>query len=638
MLDFLFLLTTFTALVAISCFAVLYLNIKASLAPFITLCVTTATLALSAMVGGAFISALLIFAAGAVALVLVLIKLIRSSSIISRFNDIGFYSFILLSLFIISLFSVRQPLFYEWDEFSFWGTAARIVSDSNLLYSVADNNLVGVTHPPALIMISYLFNFLGEFAPFKTYIAYDILIFSAYAAIIGCFESKLKHYSIVSLLLLVASPIIVMNLYGRSVQVLPGYMSAYADFPMGILLAATIILYYCNTGSRLHALIAAGAGLFVLTLCKEMGFAFAMLGAGIIAADFIIAGRNISLIKRLAGSLALIATPILAFTSWSMHLSAAAGVNRFEVGGEQNLGMIELLITGVTELLIPSTRSEKFTLVFTNLWNAFLNGKVMLIGSGLVVFLLVTILMGAALLFTEDKKKRISVIIYYVMTCLGCFAYNVFLGFTYAYVFKGEDGIGLVSYERYVMPYYTAWLLSSFIYSIFILRNKPRLNFIVQPAIVISACALFIISHYVTPSHYNYLNFPDSYFSPQRDIMHKVQHAKQYFDSDSNIFYIHSADNGIGWFQNYYYFLPMHIDYSGGGDLGRYDATTLSEYIVEQEIDIIFIDYLDSVAEPTYISMFSDALVEYKEGRTYLYDVEIVNDNVILNPITMEVA
>ncbi len=636
MIDFLLLLITFTSLLASSSLIVLYLNIKASLAPFLTLCFTTAVLALSAMLGGAYIAAIFILSFGLASLIPVIIKIAKNPSLLLKFNDIGFYSFILLSLFIIALFSIRQPLFYEWDEFSFWGTAARIVSDSNLLYTVADNNLVGVTHPPALIMISYFFNFLGDFAPFKTYIAYDILIFSGYAAIVGCFEAKLKHFSIVSLLLLVASPFIAMNLYGRSVQVLPGYMSAYADFPMGILLATSLLVYFCNTGNRLHALLASAAGLFILTLSKEMGFAFAMLGAGIIAADFIIAGRDISLIKRIVASLALIATPVIAFSSWSMHLAAAAGVNRFEVGGEQNLGMVELLITGVTELFFPSARSDKFTQVFNNLWIMFINGKVMLIGSGLVVFLLVTFLMASAFIFTEDRKKRLSIVIYYVMTCLGCIAYNVFLGFTYVYVFKGDDGIGLVSYERYVMPYYTAWLLASFVYTIFIFRNRPRLHFIVQPAIVLATCSLFIVSHYVTPSYYNYLNFPDSYFSPQRDTMNKVENAKQYFDSDSNIFYMHSADNGIGWFENYYYFLPMHIDYSGGGDLARYDASTLSEYIIEQEINIIFVDYLDVDAEPIYISLFSDSLVEYKEGRTYLYEVEIVDNNVVFNPISMQ--
>ncbi len=636
MLDFFLLLLSFFSLLSISCAATLYLNIKTGLAPFITLCLATAVLSLSAMVGDAAIAAVGILSVGAAAFVAVTIKIVKDRGLIARFYDIGFISFALLSLFIISLFSIRQPLFYEWDEFSFWGTAARVVSDSNLLYTVADNNMVGITHPPALIMISYFFNFLGEFAPYKTYIGYDILIFSGMGAVVSCFEQRLKNFSIATLLLFVCSPFIAMNLYGRSVQLLPGYMSAYADYPMGILLAGALVVYYCSYNKKAQALFASGCALFVLTLSKEMGFAFAMLGAGIIAADLIIADREFSLLKRIIASVALIATPVIAFSSWSMHLAAAAGVNRFEVGGEQNLGMVELLLTGVYELFIPSARTEKFTAVFTNLLNVFIHGKVMLIGSGLVVLLSVTVLMVTAFIFTENNKKRLSIIIYYVMTWLGCLAYTVFLGFTYVYVFKGDDGIGLVSYERYVMPYYTAWLLASITYALFLLRLKPRFSFIIQPAMIIAVCGLFLFTHYITPSHYNYLNYPDSYFSAQREIKDKVDVAKQYFEEESDVFYMHSADNGIGWFQNYYYFLPMHIDYSGGGDLARYDAESLAQHLIDNEIDIVYVDYLDNVAEPNYISLFADDLVEYKEGRTYIYSVVQNNDGVTLVPIAME--
>ncbi len=588
------------------------------------------------MVGMAFYTAIAILLLGLVAAVVTVYKVVRDRSLLDKFNNLGFYSFILLSLFIITLFSIREPMFYEWDEFSFWGTAARIVSESNLLYTVAENNMVGVTHPPALIMVSYFFNFLGDFAPHKTYIGYDILMFSAMSAAVGCFERKLKHLSVVTLLVLVSSPFIAMNIHGRSVQILPGYMSAYADYPMGIMLCGALVVYFCSQGNRGQSLLVSASALFVLTLSKEMGFAFAMLGAGIIAADLIIANRELSLPKRIVASIALISTPIVSFASWSMHLSAALGLNRSEVGGEQNLGMVELLLTGVTELFIPSARSEKFTAVFDNLVNAFINHKIALIGSGLIVFLMVTVLLAAAFIFTEDKKNRPSILIYYIMTTLGCIAYTVFLGFTYVYVFKGDDGVGLISYERYVLPYYTAWIFATFVYTLFILRNKPRLHFLIQPALVAVGCGLFILAHYTTPSYYNYLNYPDSYFSSQREIQNKVEVAMEYIEPDSNVFYIHSRDNGIGWFQNYYYFLPIHIDYSGGGDLARFDSESLRQYFIDNSIDMVFIDYIDSVAQPAYASLFTDAFTEYEAGKTYLYSVITNGDEVSLHPVVME--
>ncbi len=636
MLDFFLLIIVLVAIVSISGGVVLHLNFKAGLAPLLTISVITALISLGAMLNMAQVTATAILLIAIPCLMLCLYRVVKKREEILRFNDIGFYSFIAFSVFIITLFSIRQPLFYEWDEFSFWGTASRIVSDSNLLYTVADNNMVGTTHPPALIIFSYLFNLIGDYAPFKTYVAYDVMIFSAYGAAISCFENKFKHISVPVLLIYISSPFIAMNLYGRSVQVLPGYMSAYADFPMGALLAAALTIYFCRCGGRIQSFITAVAVLFTLTLCKEMGFAFAMLGAGIIAADLVIADREFSLPKRIIGAMVIIASPVVSFSSWSMHLVQAAGVNRFEVGGEQNFGMVEMLFTGVHELFVPSARSEKFEAVFANLWNAFLNYNVLLIGSGLTVVIVITILMVASFLLTEHREKRLSIVIYYIMTCLGCLAYTVFLGFTYAYVFRGDDGIGLISYERYVMPYYTGWFLSAVTYTMFLLRERPRFKIFVQPVAVVGCCLLFLLVHYLTPSHYNYLNYPQTYFSAQHTIKDKVETAKQYIESDSNVFYIHSEDNGIGWFQNYYYFLPMHIDYSGGGDLARFDTDGFEEYIIEQKIDVVYIDSLHLDHEAPYIDFFSDGLLEYKESRTYLYDVELVNGGIILNPIAME--
>ncbi len=635
MIDFFLLSITFLSLLSIISTTILLFRFKAGLAPLLIVCIVTAALTISGMLNGAFITAITILIISVPCLVFTVYRIVKNKAELLLFNDLGLYSFIGLSLFIITLFSIRQPLFFEWDEFSFWGTAARIVSDSNLLYTVAENNMVGTTHPPALIMFSYLFNFLGEYAPFKTYIAYDMLVFSAFGAVLSCFDNKLKHISFPVLLVFICSPLIAMNLYGRSIQVLPGYMSAYSDFPMGILIAAILIICFCRSGNRLQTFIVTIAALFVLTLCKEMGFAFAMLCAGIVAVDLVITDRELLLPKRLIAALLIIATPVAAFASWSMHLSAAAGVNRFEVGGEQNLGMVELMFTGVYELFVPAARSEKFDAVFNNLWNAFLYNKVIVFGSGFVVFLVVTILLIIAFLLTDQRNKKTSIIIYYVMTCLGCFAYTVFLGFTYAYVFKGADGIGLISYERYVMPYYTGWFLSALTFTVYLLRINPRFKFITQPLMVIGCCGIFLSAHYFTPSQYNYLNYPDSYFSTQYTIQNKVSEAKQYISPDSNVFYIHSDDNGIGWFQNYYYFLPMHIDYSGGGDLARFDSDGFEQYIIEQNIDVVYIDSMHIEHEAPYLPFFSDALLEYKEGRSYIYSVNVTGDTITLNPITM---
>ncbi len=635
MLSFLQVLIMLLAVIAVAMALPLAFNVKAGLSPVFAMGSHTADVTIAAMVNLAPISVWIFLLLALLSAIYTIFRVLKDKKLLLKFIDLGFISFVLVSAFFVVLFSVRMPLFYEWDEFSFWGTAARIVSEFDLLYTVAENNMIGVTHPPALIITSYIFNFFGEFAPFRTYLGYNILLFSVFGAIVSVFERKNVHLGVVSLLVLMCSPFVALNIYGRPIFLLSGFMSSYADYPMAILFAGIIILYLCSNGKDTQSFIVICILLFVLTLSKEMGFAFGLLAAGIICADLLFVNRHYHLLKRAALSSILLVTPVVAFSGWSMHLAAAAGINRFEVGGEQDLGMVEMMLTGLFELFIPSTRTEKFIAVFDNLIGHFLTDRVIMFGSGFVVFIIVTAVLLAVLLFSEDKRRRASAVVFYVFSSLGCLAYNIFLGFTYVYIFKGDLGINLTSYSRYVMPYYVGWLIIAFVFALFTLREKCRFKRIVQPAFVIGGCGVFALTHLVTPSEYNYLGYPDSYFSAHRELQQKIENTKEYLEPDDLVYYLHSHDNGFGWFTHYYYFLPTHIDYSGGGDLTRYGVDGLPLHLAEIDADVLYIDYFDPALQEQYGYMFSDNMDEYLNGKTYLYSIENKGDTVIMHPIDM---
>ncbi len=635
MLSFLQVLIMLLAVLSIAVALPLAFNVKAGFSPVFVMGSLTAFVTVAAMMNLAYYAVWVFLLLALLSVIYSVFRIIKNKKLLSKFACLGFVSFVMLSLFFVVLFSIRTPLFYEWDEFSFWGTAARIVSEFDLLYTVAENNMIGVTHPPALIIASYIFNFFGEFAPFRTYLGYNILLFSVFGAIISIFEKKNAHLGVVSMLVLLCSPFIALNLYGRPIFLLPGFMSAYADYPMAILFAGAILIYLCERDNKIQVIIASCILLFVLTLSKEMGFAFGLLAAGIISADLLIVERKTALIKRVGMVGALMATPVVAFAGWSAHLAAAAGINRFEVGGEQDLGMVEMMLTGLRELFLPFTRTDKFNAVFDNLILHFLTNRVIMFGSGIIVFAIVTAIMAAVLLFSEDKRRRMSAIIFYIFSSLGCLAYNIFLGFTYVYIFKGDLGINLTSYSRYIMPYYIGWLIVAFVFALFSLRDKCRLKKFVQPALVLGGCGVFALTHLVTPSEYIYLGYPDSYFSAQRELQQKIEYTKDYIASDDLVYYLHSHDNGFGWFTHYYYFLPTHIDYSGGGDLTRYGVDGLPIHLAEIDADILFIDYFDPALQEQYGHMFSDNMDGYLSGSTYLYSIENLGDTVMMHPIDL---
>ncbi|MDQ9761409.1 hypothetical protein RFZ45_21540, partial [Acinetobacter baumannii] len=60
----------------------------------------------------------------------------------------------LLALFL----AWQQPMPTQWDEFSFWATAAKVVKNNDALYTmVAQTNLEARSYPAALPVLSYLF-------------------------------------------------------------------------------------------------------------------------------------------------------------------------------------------------------------------------------------------------------------------------------------------------------------------------------------------------------------------------------------------------------------------------------------------------------------------------------------------------
>ena len=82
--------------------------------------------------------------------------------------------------------SIRQPLFSDFDEFSFWGTAAKLTKVNDTLYTECEVGWAWqATQNPGLITLSYFLQFLGSFAPWKVYLAYDALLFACFGAVLG---------------------------------------------------------------------------------------------------------------------------------------------------------------------------------------------------------------------------------------------------------------------------------------------------------------------------------------------------------------------------------------------------------------------------------------------------------------------
>ncbi|WP_370841196.1 hypothetical protein [Gemmiger formicilis] len=76
----------------------------------------------------------------------------------------GFTLFLGGAVFIWLLFCVQQPMFTQWDEFTAWGLAPKMVVERGAFYVADPVNLKASFTYPATSLITFLFQPFGPWA------------------------------------------------------------------------------------------------------------------------------------------------------------------------------------------------------------------------------------------------------------------------------------------------------------------------------------------------------------------------------------------------------------------------------------------------------------------------------------------
>ena len=209
-----------------------------------------------------------------------------------------------------------------------------------------------------------------------------------------------------------------VSVYQRGIYVQTTYMNAYSDIPMGLLFGAGLVLYFAPR--KKTPVLMTGAVLAVTASCLSMGFALCLIAAAIICFDLLFVQKEdvpFFRLKGLGGKLcwcaSLVGAPLAAFFGWAAHMSVVLGSNRFDIGGSADMGMVQMVTTGIAELL-GIGRTQKFTDIMELMKSAFFNTRLTMFsvgapdstlgrifnGSGFItVLLILSILLAAFLLF-----------------------------------------------------------------------------------------------------------------------------------------------------------------------------------------------------------------------------------------------
>lgn len=636
------LLLSLVSLAALAGFAVLLArrtSLPAPLAPFTALCGVMILLALGGMAGLLVPTGWLCFALAAGAWVLAFAPVGRKNPV-SVLAAPGFVAFWVLAAALLVFFAWRQPMYSTWDEFSFWGTAAKIVKTSGALYGNAEIGWDWVgSHRPGLIMLGYFFQFFGPYAEWRVLAGYDILLLSIFTTLTAGAPKGAWRRVVPALGFGFLLPFLI-TLYGNITRTTDLYASSLSDIPLGLTFGGAMAVYYMN---KRRALWPTALALAALCMEKDTGFAMALVAAGIIGADAFLGALAErapapATGKTLAKAAGLFVACVAAFLPWQYYLSAVTTADTSNVGGTQQMGQAEMVITGCKELL-GIGRTEKFSTIMGGMVKNLFTMTTTMVGPFIVVVALTMVLAVAAALFTREKSLRRQAGVFAVLGLGGFAAYYFFIGLTYVYVFRDEVSDGLVGFERYIYPYLLGWLLAAGALALRAM-DEERPAGLVQTGFGVLVLGLAGLVWLRVPFTLTVFGCGDTAYAERRQTQAVTEEVQAVVPADAHIFFVSQGDDGSRWFLYTYEFYPWYLDYSGTTGMGGggtfalpgalpedtlyyhpYTTEELHDCILDSGCTYIFIEQSDDLFAEGYASLFSDELDGCEAGAAvYAYN------------------
>ena len=648
------------ALLCIYGFCSLLVNkaeISASAAPITVLCASMVWFSVVGMAGFLRVGGWLYFAAGLAVLVWQIVK--NRDGAFRLWKEPSFLLFFGCSFFLVALFAVQKPMFYQWDEFTFWGSAAKVTFESGQLYPTVNSNMVTTAYPPALPLLVYWFQFFGtQFAEWVGYAAYDILAVACVASL--CHKQRNSGCPIFLGVTGLLLPLF-FELGASTGIASTVYLNLQADVTLGLLFGAALAVYYASQ-KRKQDIAVVWVILAALSLVKDMGLALGLIAAGIMAVDFLCCETALPLSKRLPISAAvfgaLAAVVVVGWWGWSKYVGIVSGENRFDLGntGESHsLGMGEMLVQGVKELLGIGT-TEQFSQMGKAMLQAYWQRKICLLGSGLVVTVVIMALLAVAFI-AGDKKHKKRVVLYTVFSTGGFLAFWVFHWFLYLYVFKSLEGEQLKDYSRYFSEYYLGWLVGAMV--LLAISQKSKL---VDYVSAVFLCGIGGAIALRGQTVNNFMNYSNTFYQERLHVKQRAQQVNELVSPEDRIYPILQTNDGTRWYYYGYELESTLLKMYGGGDgskenpyqpttaatltdgqqlgLQRYEVTAkqqdLVNYLKETQATVLLVDRADDYT--------AQLLQPYTQGTMdnsgllgiSLYSIDW-EDTLVLTPIESEV-
>ena len=510
---------------------------------------------------------------------------------ICGFLQPGVVLFLASCLAMLIYLAWAQPVMHEWDEFSFWGISQLLIKKHDRLYTYFTSSMLGQSIPPALPVLSYIFQWCATgFTEWIGFFAYDVLIFACFSAFTAAFEKKSANSAIFVYLLAFLTPFF-FAVSDFLTYLKPVYITAYSDIPMALTFAGAVAVYFFSEKGNENSVIPVLPVLMFLTFTKDMGLALGSIALFVIFFDMMVARENFVFLKVQGFFGKCFAAAVMLYTvggsyfGWGFHLGRVLAVNRTDYGGSSGMGIVQMLLTGVKELLI-GPKSEKFLFIQNNFISAFFNTKVSMIGSGRNVFLLIAILFVFAFVFGDKKGKKRSATMLF-SSLIGFVGYYIFHLLLYVYIL-GDEAYNLVSYDRYMYVYYIPWLMMAMFNLAMAARDGAK--FWAKGAMAgLVCCVLLLFNFYIIPENI-FTGVAANSFNVRKDIAAKADYIRDSIGEEDVIYLYCGQDDGMRWFTYTFELIDNYIIPNRGFvSAGETEAETKA--LQQKEMYDRFVDY-----------------------------------------------
>ena len=554
----------------------------------------------------------------------------------------GFALFLSGAAFIWVLFCVQKPMFTQWDEFTAWGLAPKMVVERGAFYVADPVNLKASFTYPATSLITFLFQPFGHWAEWACLAAIDTLALTCLAA-----AAALPREHWASGVLVFAAGFLLPLFFSATPtgSYAAQYVNAMADLPLAMLFGGVFCLYYA-VGREKRTFWLTALPLAVLTLTKDICFAYGLIAAFLIGLDLLFAADGPvkkafpkALLK--AGGLAV--AVLAAFLSWGRYTAAVTPTADTAASvGSEGLSYGAVLVGGVKQLL-GIGRTEKFSQIMAAMGSAFFTRRICLLGGGIMAVAVITMVAAAAFFAAEKGPARRRVLMAHLAFAFCFAALYAFHLILYYYNFSDVEGLALKDYDRYLSPYYQAWMLAML--CLLARSAKERLG---QLALGGAAAVIMAVFCWRGIPAAGFWTGANSLYTLRADVQNRADTMNTVLNWPDRVLVISQGDDATRWYY-YRYELTAQVVNGFGGFYGRLGETqdrwdsdfmnlvesenwtlydykavcvpdTLVAYMAEKDCDYILIDRADDYLQREFSPLFEGGLTNDMPATLYHFE------------------